>query len=237
MSYKSLAIIVPAYNEEKTVAEILNRLLKLRLPVKKEIIVVDDGSSDNSRKILQGFKAKQDKSLKILFHKKNRGKGWAIRTALRYVSADTVVIQDADLEYNPKDLVKMFELMRRHKLEVLYGSRHKNKKKKVHAEFFFYWGGLIINWITNFLYGTMLTDEATCYKMFTADLLKSYKLQCQRFEFCPEVTAKTARHGIKIEEIPISYFPRFIPQGKKIRLKDGLQALWVLFQWRFKRWR
>ena len=194
----------------------------------KEIIIVDDFSTDGTREILKGLEEKY----KIIYHPENLGKGTAIRTALEYVSGDYVIIQDADLEYDPADYKKLLETALRNKAEAVYGSRHLNLHNKFSYKSY-YLGGIFLNLATNFLYGTKITDESTGYKLFKTETIKSISLKCQRFEFCPEITAKIAKKGIKIYEAPINYCPRRIKEGKKIKWKDGLMALWTLIKYKF----
>jgi len=169
--------------------------------------------------------------IKIILKDKNEGKGVAIREGLKYVNGDIVVIQDADLEYEPSDWIKMLEVIEEKKAEVVYGSRVLGKGKK--SSLVFYLGGRILSAITNFLYIAEITDEPTCYKMFRTEIIKSLNLKCKGFEFCPEVTAKVRKKGIKIYEVPIQYHPRSIKEGKKIRWKDGFVAIWTLIKYRF----
>ncbi len=228
-----LSIIIPVYNERDTISKILSKLDEVNFnDVEKEIIIVDDCSTDGTRDILKGLESKY----KIMYHEKNRGKGAALRTGFREATGDWIVVQDADLEYDPNDLKKMLEEMRQPGVEVVYGSRHMNKnywteRKSGH---FFAMGGIFLTWLTNLLYGTGITDEPTCYKMFTADLLRNLNLQCERFEFCPEATAKVAKRKIKIHEIPIEYFPRHKDEGKKINWRDAVEAIWTLIKYKFK---
>lgn len=225
-----LSIIVPVYNERTTIKEIFQKLI--RVPVEKEIIIVDDGSKDGTTEILKEIQMTTgEQNLKIIFKSKNEGKGSAIREGLKYVSGDVVVIQDADLEYDPMDFIKLSKPIEEGKAEVVYGSRILGKNPK--SSFSFYLGGRLLSWISNILYRTSITDEPTCYKMFKTDVIKSINLRCKGFEFCPEVTAKLAKRGIKIHEIPIKYNPRSKREGKKIKWKDGLIAIWVLLKNRF----
>jgi glycosyltransferase involved in cell wall biosynthesis len=190
---------------------------------------VDDGSTDGTRELLNTLKSD---TIKVIFHEKNQGKGGAIRTAIAHSKGDIILIQDADLEYDPQDYYKLIPVIESGKEKVVYGSRFLNKQNK-HSYFSFFLGGQVVTWITNILYFQTLTDEPTCYKVFDAKLLKSIKLNCTGFEFCPEVTAKIAKLGFKIPEVPISYNPRSISEGKKINWKDGVEAIWVLFKYRF----
>lgn len=221
-----LSVIIPVFNERKTIEEILKRVQAV--PLDKEIIIVDDGSTDGTKDILKGLSSN---NVKVVLKDKNQGKGSAIREGLKHISGDVVVIQDGDLEYDPFDWVKMLKVMKEKNLSVIYGSRILGKGKK--SSLAFYFGGRLLSVITNILYGTKITDEPTCYKMFKADLIKSIKLDCMGFEFCPEVTAKVLKKGYKIYEVPIKYAPRNIREGKKIRWKDGAIAIWTLFINRF----
>lgn len=227
-----LSIIIPVYNEKDTILEILNKVQNADLgEVEKEIIVVDDFSKDGTREILRNA----GDEYKIVYHDKNRGKGMAIRTGLEHVTGDWVVIQDADLEYDPADYVKLLECAKKNNAQAVYGSRTANFKRGATSGLLYALGGLFVTLLTNILYKTQLTDEATCYKLFKADLIKSIPLSCQRFEFCPEITAKIAKRSIKIFEIPINYYPRHKREGKKINWKDGLEAIWTLIKYKFKK--
>jgi glycosyltransferase involved in cell wall biosynthesis len=197
------------------------------VPIEKEIIIIDDGSNDGTTEILKNIK---DKNIKIIFKKVNEGKGSAIREGLKYVKGEIIVIQDADLEYEPMDWIKMVELIEEKNVDVVYGSRVLGRGKK--SSLFFYLGGRILSIITNILYNAQITDEPTCYKMFKKKVIKSIELKCKGFEFCPEITAKIRKKGYKIYEVPISYNPRSIKEGKKIRLKDGIMAIWTLIKYR-----
>ena len=223
-----LTVIIPVFNEKATIEQIIKKVKKV--PVEKEIIVVDDGSTDGTAEILKEISEK-DKNIKIILKEKNEGKGSAIREGLKYVNGDVVVIQDADLEYEPTDWIEMLKFMEEKKADVVYGSRVLGKNKK--SSFVFYLGGRILSIITNFLYGAGITDEPTCYKMFNTEIIKSLNLKCRGFEFCPEVTAKIRKKGIKIYEVPIHYNPRSTKEGKKIRWKDGIIAIWTLIKYRF----
>lgn len=226
---KRLSILIPAYNERETIREILERIEAVPMPVEKEVIIVDDGSTDGTRDILRAYDGKHV----VVLHEKNAGKGAAIRTALAHATGDYVVPQDADLEYDPADLVPMVEKMIAEDLVALYGSREAGANRNRPSGPQYYLGGLLLTWITNALYRQKLTDEPTCYKMFKTEFLKGLPLVCERFEFCPEVTALTAKQGIMIPEIPVSYKPRSVEAGKKIRWEDGIEAIWTLIRYRF----
>jgi len=229
-----LSILMPAYNEESTIEEILRRIQKSDIKhIKKEIVIVDDGSKDNTAKIVKRL-MKKWKNIKFIQHKKNQGKGAAMRTAIKHASGDIAIVQDADLEYDPNDYWRVIEPIVNGSAQVVYGSRRLEKQHKKHSGFLFFLGGWSLTWITNILYLIRITDEATCYKAFKLNLLKSIPLACKRFEFCPEVTAKVAKRGIKIKEVPISYYPRSVEEGKKINYKDWFEAVFTLIKYRFR---
>ena len=225
-----LSIIIPVFNEEKTIEEIIKRVEAVSLPIKKEIIVVDDGSFDNTKKILKQLKKKFNFTL--IEHQKNQGKGAAIKTGLSHVTGDFVLIQDADLEYNPKEYSVLLAPLLKGEAEVVYGSRISGGNRR--GSWSFFWGGKILTFLANLLYGLNITDEATCYKVFKSEILKDLDLKGKRFEFCPEVTAKVAKKGIEIYEVPISYNPRKRKEGKKIKWKDGIKAILILIKFKFK---
>ena len=227
---EKLTIIIPAYNEESTICELLNKVQSAPLSIEKEIIVVDDGSTDNTLDVVSNIS-----NIKVIAEEQNRGKGHAIKVGISQATGDIIIIQDADLEYDPNDYQSLIDPILKGEAEVVYGSRALGNSKKYHASFMFNLGGNGLTWFANFLYpGLKITDESTCYKVFKADVLKSIDLKCERFEFCPEVTAKLWKQGIKIHEVPIRYYPRSKKEGKKINYRDGFQALWVLFK---ERWR
>ena len=235
--YSTLSILIPAYNEQTTIFHIMEKIEAVVLPygMGKELIVVDDASYDNTSQEVERFRSVYpDTPLRYVRHEKNSGKGRAIRTAIGCATGDVMIVQDADLEYNPTDMVSLLQYMVEQDAKVVYGSRFLNKRNS-HSYMSFYWGGRIVSAITNCLYGQHLTDEPTCYKMFDASLLKSIPLTCEGFEFCPEVTAKIAKLGYVIPEIPIEYSPRSIEEGKKISWRDGLHAIYTLVKYRFKK--
>ena len=217
---------MPVYNE----AENLRRILDLvqKVDIDKEILIIDDASTDGTDEVLKHI---EDDNVKIYYHDRNRGKGAAVRTGLQHVGGDIVLIQDADLEYKPSDYLKLVQPIIEDGAEVVYGSRVLGKNKYSYRRFA--WGGLFLTFVTNVLYRTKLTDMNTCYKVFKADLIRSIPLQCDGFEFCPEVTAKVTKMGYPIKEVPISYEPRSFSEGKKIRWHDGLVGLWTLFRCKF----
>lgn len=232
---QKLSIIIPSYNEEKTIIALLDKVIRVCLinDMQKELIIIDDGSKDATSQIVTEYMQNHPhETIKLISHNINQGKGMAIRTGIENVTGDFIIIQDADLEYEPEDYNLLLPvLITRHDL-VVYGSRFLMKENK-HSYISFYLGGLFVTAVTNILYGQRLTDEPTCYKAFDSKLLKSIPLKCTGFEFCPEVTAKVAKRGIIIKEIPIRYYPRSICEGEKIRWTDGLFAIWTLLKYRF----
>ena len=222
-----LSVIMPVFNEISTVGEILKKVRRQK--INKEIIVVDDFSTDGTRELL---KDEENNETKIIFHPRNSGKGRAIRTGLNHVSGDIVIIQDADLEYDPRDYHKLIVPIITGAAGVVYGSRvlTENFQKSYHR---YYLGGRILTFLTNFLYQSQITDEPTCYKVFKTEIIKSIRLTCEGFEFCPEVTAKLLKKGYDIYEVPVSYSPRSFEGGKKIKCKDGMIAIFTLFKNKF----
>lgn len=227
-----LSILIPAYNEEKSIGLILDKICRVILPVDKEIIIIDDGSNDRTAEKCSAFIHAHPEEHITCLHQENQGKGAALRYGISQATGKWTIIQDADLEYDPKDYLPLLEWACTHQAVVVYGSRFLCKTNR-HSYLRFYWGGRFISLITNILYRQNLTDEPTCYKFFDTRFLKSIPLSCKGFEFCPEVTAKVCKRGIKIHEIPISYYPRSIAEGKKINWKDGLQAVWTLVKYKF----
>ncbi len=237
-----LSIIVPAYNEEKTIVEILNRVKAVdleKIGVEKEIIVVSDGSKDRTVE-----RARTVAGVRIIANKHNQGKGGAVRDGIKHATGNIIIIQDADLEYDPNEYYRIIKPILEKKARVVYGSRflsQKQKKrnllfakKKENAYSLAFLGGRIITLATNILYFTWITDEPTCYKCFRSDIIKNIKIENSRFNWEPEVTAKILKKGIKIYEVPISYNPRTFEEGKHINWKDGISALWTLLRYRFR---
>jgi glycosyltransferase involved in cell wall biosynthesis len=226
--YRKLSVIIPVYNERNTVAEAIRRSRSVEIPLDREIVVVDDGSSDGTTQILSQL---QDSTVRVVFHDVNRGKGAAIRTGLTHVTGDLVLIQDADLEYDPEDWRKLLTPVLNGKARVVYGSRFTGERRNM---MFWHWvGNRFLSLVTNVLYNTTISDMETCYKLFDRELVQSIPLRSDRFGFEPEVTAKILRTGERIYEVPISYAGREIHEGKKVTWKDGVDALKVLIRCRF----
>jgi glycosyltransferase involved in cell wall biosynthesis len=221
-------VIVPAYNEIQTIREILSRIREV--DIDKEILIVDDFSTDGTREFLKSME--DEKDVRVLYHSRNMGKGSAIRTAISHVTGDVVIIQDADLEYDPNDYHKLVAPIREGRASVVYGSRYSNPENELPLTKFKL-AVLLLTALANVLYGARITDEATCYKVFRSDVIKSIPLRCKRFEFCPEVTAKVRKRGHRIEELPISFKYRTVKEGKKIGWRDGIEALVALVKYRF----
>jgi glycosyltransferase involved in cell wall biosynthesis len=227
-TYRKLSVIVPVYNERNTVVEILRRMRAVDLPIDREFVVVDDGSTDGTRAVLTQL---GDSTVKILTHPQNRGKGAAIRTGLQHVTGDLVLIQDADLEYDPDDWQKLIAPVLKGRAVVVYGSRFTGEHRNM---LFLHWAGnRALSLVTNLLYNTTLSDMETCYKLFDRSVLDSITLKSDKFDFEPEVTAKVLRKGIRIYEVPISYAGREFDEGKKITWRDGFAALTALVKYRF----
>ena len=227
---KKLSIIIPVLNEESTIKEIIEQVEHASvLDYQKEIIIVDDGSSDNTKNILKDIKAQYN--LIILEHQKNIGKGRALQTGFKAVTGNAVIIQDADLEYDPNDWDSLLKELNGSEIGAVYGSRNINSEKK--GYFHYVLGVKFLTFLNNLLFRSKLTDTYTCYKLFPADLIKSIQLDSDGFEIEAEMTAKILKKGLLIKEVPISYNPRKFKQGKKIRFKDGLIGIWTIIKYRF----
>jgi len=222
-----LSIIIPVYNEKETILKILEKIKNVRLGnIKKEIIIIDDFSKDGTRELLRKLR-----KYKIFFHEKNKGKGSAIRTGLKHSTGNLILIQDADLEYDPNDYPRLIKPILDGKTSVVYGSRFLIKRKARYKVY--YLGNIILSWITRILYSRRITDMETCYKIFKKEVIKDINLKAKRFDFEPEITVKIIKKGYKIMEIPIWYKCRAFKEGKKITWKDGVKAIWYLLKYRF----
>ncbi len=221
-----LSILIPVYNERATILEIIQRVQAV--PFEKEIIAVDDGSTDGTRELLPPI---EQQGVVVLYHERNRGKGAAIVTALARATGDIIVIQDADLEYDPRDYAQLIQPIVEKRAKVVYGSRFLGPRMAM-----FFWHMLankMLTLMTNILYDAILSDMETGYKAFRADIIQGMRLRSHRFDFEPEVTAKVLKRGIRIFEVPISYYGREYSEGKKIGMKDGFVAIWTLLKYRF----
>ena len=230
-----LSIIMPVYNEESTLRKILEKVRSV--DIEKEIIIVDDSSTDGTKEILKAIK---NRNTKVIYHTENIGKGAAIKTGLKHITGDTVIIQDADLEYDPEDYHRLIEPIVSGKSKVAYGSRILGRKGNSYLRYYlgknflalrYHFGNKLLTNVANLLYHAEITDLYTCYKVFDTKILKSTKLNCKGFEFCPEVTARIRKQGYRIYEVPISYHPRSVKEGKKITWKDGLKGLYALIKY------
>jgi glycosyltransferase involved in cell wall biosynthesis len=220
-----LSVIIPVYNEERTITELLRRVKAVSLP--KQIIIVDDCSTDRTHAILAAL---SDPDIVLLHHERNRGKGAAIRTGLAHVEGEYVVFQDADLEYDPQDYPRLLAPIVEGRADVVYGSRFRGKPRDM------MWGHRLGNkfltFATNLLYHNSLSDMETCYKCFRTSVIRNLPLRSDRFEIEPEITAKLLKRGIGIHEVPIRYAGRRFHEGKKITWRDGVSSLWTLIKYR-----
>ncbi len=236
-----LSIIIPVFNEEKTISKVIERVQSLSIaPVTKEIIVVDDGSTDETAlKIRNSTHKVGGQNLKIFRHAKNLGKGAAVRTGIENASGDYIVIQDADLEYDPKDIKRLLDEVLEKRAEVVYGTRlnrlpNFSRDEKNPLFLIHYLGNRFLSLLTSALYGQWLTDMETCYKLFPMKAVEGMKLESKRFDFEPEITSKLLKRGYRILEIPITTTPRGYEEGKKLHaVRDGSVALWTLIKYRF----
>ncbi len=226
---KKLSILIPTYNEKNSILKIIKRIEAVKLPdIQKEIIIVDDCSTDGTRDVL-----KKIHKYKIYYHNKNMGKGAAIRTAAQHYTGDVVLIQDADLEYNPNDYEKLIEPILHNRTDVVYGSRFTYKGFKP-ANRITYLGNIFLSFVTKLLYFRKITDMETCYKVFRKGIIETMNIQAKGFEFEPEITTKIIKKGYTILEVPVRYHGRTEEEGKKLKpLQDGLKALFYLLYYRF----
>jgi len=230
VDYRTLSVIVPVYNERTTVAEIVRRVRAVDVPLVVDVVVVDDGSSDGTDRVLAAI---EDSTVRVITHGVNQGKGAAIRTGLAQARGDLVLIQDADLEYDPSDWPKLLDPVLKHKASVVYGSRFTGERKNMLPT---HWiGNRFLSLVTNLLYSSTLSDMETCYKLFDRRVIEGITVVSNRFDFEPEITAKVLRRGYRIYEVPISYAGREPDEGKKITWRDGFGALKALVRFRFTR--
>jgi len=227
-----LSIIIPAYNEEGSIANIVHRIKNIKFPIEYEIIIVNDGSTDGTYNIVKKLSRDGKKRIKIISNRVRQGKGTSIRLGLKLAKGDIVVIQDADLEYDPKEIPRLLKPILDGKADVVFGSRFLNRHWPENMAFANYLVNRMLTLTANLLYKMKITDEATGYKLFRTKTIRSMRLKCKRFEFCPEVTAKAGRMKVKIVELPISYHGRTNAEGKKINWKDAIEAFWTLLKYR-----
>lgn len=224
-----ISVVIPVYNELKTIKEIITRVLNV--PLSKEIIIVDDCSTDGTRQVLNEIE-RNWKNIRVIYHSRNKGKGAALRTGFKFVTGDIAIIQDADLEYNPKEYLALLEPIIDGRADVVYGSRFIGGPHRV-LFFWHYVGNKFLTLLSNILTNLNLTDMETCYKIFRREIIDGMKLKSDRFGFEPEFTAKVAKKGLRIYEIPISYSGRMYSDGKKITWKDGILAVFAIIWFRF----
>lgn len=227
-----LSILIPVYNEAGTIAEILRRVRAVNVGLAREIIVVDDASTDGTRQILQHETSAGD--IQIIYHETNQGKGAAVRAAIRHASGDILLVQDADLEYDPREYPDLLKPILENRAQVVYGSRFRGGPHK--AMFFWHMlGNKLLTLLTNMLYDTVLSDMETGYKVFTRQVADKLRLKSPRWGFDPEITVQILRAGYRIYEVPISYTGREFHEGKKISWRDGFVVLWTLLKYRIGR--
>ena len=229
MEINRVSVLVPVFNEESTLEEIVKKILSVNLPYALEVIVIDDASTDNTKEIIDSLDSGQ---IKKVFHHINQGKGAALRTGVQHITGDVVIIQDADLEYDPRDYNILLEPILDGKADVVYGSRFLGGPHRV-LFFWHYVGNKLLTLLANAFSNLNLTDMETCYKCFRRDVIVNMPLHSRRFEIEPEMTAKILKRGYTIFEVPISYYGREFHEGKKISWRDGFSAIFTLIKYRF----
>lgn len=222
-----LTILIPVYNEKDSLLEILKQVESVDFDMEKEIILIDDYSTDGTKELYKSL------PYKVIYHQRNMGKGAALRTGFQAATGDIIIIQDADLEYNPKDYKPLVNLIKTNQADVVYGSRLADSRNTGSFLMLSYLANITLTFMTRILYQTYLTDMETCYKAFRADFIKGITIKSNRFDFEPEITAKILKKNARYQEVPISYNARSVSEGKKIGWKDGLQAIWTLIKYRF----
>lgn len=235
MAYSSLSIVMPVYNEIDTINEIFKRVSEVDVGMEKEIIMVDDCSKDGTRDILKEINGKSIPGVKVIFHEENGGKGTALRTGFKHVTGDIMLIQDADLEYEPGEYPQLIKPIIDGKADVVYGSRFLGRKRPEGMAFGNYMANKFLTLISNFLTGFHVTDMETCYKVIKTSILKDMNLVSERFGIEPEITAKLAKKKIRLVEVPISYYGRAHDEGKKINWKDGVSAIYHILKFKFEK--
>ncbi|MFC1722070.1 glycosyltransferase family 2 protein [Patescibacteria group bacterium] len=228
---KKLSVVIPVYNEKDTLLKLLEKVKSVDLgEILKEIILVDDFSTDGTRKILKELQ-QYDKAVTVIFKEENTGKGFTLREGFKYTTGDYVIVQDADLEYEPEDYIKLIRSLDEENVDVIYGSRFSGNYEDMTN--LHYVGNKILTLVTNIFFGVMLTDMETCYKLIPGDFARKLTIKSARFNFEPEITAKILKKGMKIKEVPINYKGRTHSEGKKITWIDGISALYTLIKFRF----
>ena len=231
MTIKKLSIVIPIYNEKDTLKLILQKVRAVDLGhTQKEYLLIDDGSTDGTRDILAELQ-KESSDLKIILKEKNSGKGATLKVGFEHATGDYVIVQDADLEYDPEDYKKLVRVLAEEGVDVVYGSRFSGTYKDMSN--LHYYGNKMLTLVTNLVFGVLLTDMETCYKLIPSSFLKKIKIKSSRFNFEPEITAKILKAGLHIREVPISYSGRSFSEGKKITWRDGIIALFTLIRYRF----
>ena len=231
---KKLSVVIPVYNEKDTLAELVRRVLAVEIPLEKELVLVDDASADGSDKIIEEICREHDSvSIKVISHEKNQGKGASLRDGFAQVSGDIVIIQDADLEYDPKDNPRLLNPILDGRADVVYGSRFSGGEEHRVMYFWHFVGNQMVTTLSNMCTNLNLTDMETCYKVFRREVVEGFNLKSNRFGVEPEMTAKIAKAGWRVYEVGISYSGRTYAEGKKITSKDGVQALFTILRFRF----
>lgn len=224
---EKITILIPVYNEKKSLLELLKKVEEIDFNLEKEIILIDDFSTDGTKELYDNI------NHKVLYHEYNQGKGAALRTGIKEATGDIIIIQDADLEYNPNDYLPLVDLIKNNEADVVYGSRFADKRNSGKFLLLSFIANKTLTLLTNILFGAKLTDMETCYKAFRKEFIKNINIKSNRFDFEPEITAKVLKQKVRFRELPISYNARTNDEGKKIGWKDGVQAIFTLIKFRF----